>query len=112
MRMVRKKVSSEDADPMLSLGWAYFVESTKYKQHLAKYQEQKETVSHYPFKFFLRLGGVTVLNKKSSCIKHHTVMDANGQFENLATLGLGTIDCIRHDLKCGQAVGDLQTGER
>lgn len=110
--MVRKKVSSEDADPMLSPGWAYFVKSTKYKKHLAKYQEQKETVSHYPFKFFLRPGGLTVLNKKSSCVKHHTVMDANGQFENLAVLGLGTINCIRHDLKHGQAVGDLQADER
>ena len=80
--------------------------------HLAKYQEQKETVSHYPFKFFLRPGGLTVLNKKSSCVKHHTVMDANGQFENLAVLGLGTINYIRHDLKHGQAVGDLQADER
>lgn len=47
MRMVRKKVSSEDADPTLSPGWSYFVETTKYKEHLANYQEQKETVSCY-----------------------------------------------------------------
>lgn len=46
MRMVRKKVSSEDADPTLSPGWSYFVETTKYKEHLANYQEQKETVSN------------------------------------------------------------------
>jgi len=104
MRMVRKKVSSEDADPTLSPGWAYFVESTKYKQHLANYQEQKETVSHYLFKFFVRLGGLTVLNKKSTCVKHHAVTDANGRFENLAASGLGTVDCIRHDLKRGQLV--------
>ena len=47
MRMVRKKVSSKDADPTLSPGWSFFVETTKYKEHLANYQEQKETVSCY-----------------------------------------------------------------
>ena len=51
MQMVRKKVSSEDSDPTLSPGWSYFVETTKYKEHLANYQEQKETVSYYLSKF-------------------------------------------------------------
>ena len=46
MRMVRKKVSNEDRDPTLSPGWSYFIETTKYKTHLANYQEQKETVSY------------------------------------------------------------------
>lgn len=62
MRMVRKKVSSEDADPTLSPGWSYFVEPKKYKEHLAKYQDQKETVSRYLFQFSVRLGELTVLD--------------------------------------------------
>ena len=37
----------DDLDPTLSPGWSYFVETTKYKEHLANYQEQKETVSCY-----------------------------------------------------------------
>jgi hypothetical protein len=45
MRMVRKKVSSEAADPSLSLGWASFCEVTKYHAHLAKYGDQPEEVS-------------------------------------------------------------------
>lgn len=46
-RMVRKKVSSEEADPTLSAGWSYFCEMTKYREHLAKYGDQKEVVSHW-----------------------------------------------------------------
>lgn len=43
-RMVRKKVSSEAADPTLSAGWSYFCETTKYRAHLEKYGSQKEVV--------------------------------------------------------------------
>lgn len=46
-RMVRKKVSSEAADPTLSKGWSYFCEVTKYREHLATYGDQKEVVSVY-----------------------------------------------------------------
>jgi len=45
-RMVRKKVSSEAADPSLSHGWAIFSEVTKYYAHLAKYGDQPEEVSN------------------------------------------------------------------
>lgn len=48
MRLVRRKVSSEKADPTLSPGWAYYCESTKYKEHLDSIGDQKDTVSkHY-----------------------------------------------------------------
>jgi hypothetical protein len=43
--MVRKKVSSEAADPTLSPGWSFFGEVTKYYDHLAKYGDQVEVVS-------------------------------------------------------------------
>lgn len=44
-RMVRKKVSSETADPTLSAGWSYFCEITKYHDIVAKAGEQKKEVS-------------------------------------------------------------------
>lgn len=47
-RMVRKKVSSEMADPTLSKGWSYFCEITKYREHVAKYGDQKEVVCFFP----------------------------------------------------------------
>ncbi|KZP10423.1 hypothetical protein FIBSPDRAFT_758379 [Athelia psychrophila] len=92
-RMVRKKVSSEAADPTFSGGWSYFVEPTKYRDHIAKQGEQKEV--------------------RSTCVKHHTVNDANtGRFSNLASSGIGTVDCARHMFKRPNSVGDLQKGER
>jgi hypothetical protein len=50
-RMVRKKVSSEVADPSLSCGWAYFVEMTKYYEHLAQYGDQVVEVSSFTVLF-------------------------------------------------------------
>lgn len=44
-RMVRKKVSSEEADPTLSPGWSYFVKNDDYQAHLEKFGSQKEVVS-------------------------------------------------------------------
>ncbi|KAF7977625.1 hypothetical protein HWV62_3024 [Athelia sp. TMB] len=91
-RMVRKKVSSEAADPTLSEGWSYFCETTKYREHLAKYGDQKEV--------------------HSTCVKHHAINDANtSRFANLATSGIGTIDCARHMMKRPTSLGDLQKGE-
>lgn len=43
-RMICKKVSSEGADPTLSPGLSYFVEITKYYEHLAQYGDQKDIV--------------------------------------------------------------------
>lgn len=43
--MVRMKVSSEAADPTFSAGLSYFCEMSKYREHLAKYGDQKEIVS-------------------------------------------------------------------
>ncbi|KZP03688.1 hypothetical protein FIBSPDRAFT_915265 [Athelia psychrophila] len=92
-RMVRRKVSSEAADPTLSPGLSYFCEMSKYREHLAKYGDQKET--------------------HSTCVKHHAVGDANtSRFANLAASGIGTIDCTRHMMKRPNSVGKLQKGER
>ena len=44
-RMVRKKVSSEAADPTLSHGWSFFCEVIKYNAHLATAGIQPEQVS-------------------------------------------------------------------
>lgn len=44
-RMVRKKVSSEAADPSLSRGYAYFGEIEKYHSHLEKFSDLPVAVS-------------------------------------------------------------------
>jgi hypothetical protein len=44
-RLQRNKVSSDVKDPGLNAGWAYFVDETLYKTHLASYGDQAEQVS-------------------------------------------------------------------
>ena len=54
MRMVRKKVSSEAADPTLNPGWAYYCETAKYKEHLDSVGDQRNTVSHVTSEKYLK----------------------------------------------------------
>jgi hypothetical protein len=110
--MVRLKVSSESADPSLSHGWSYFVENQAYTEHLAKYGVQVDTVHKFiPFSKIIEL--ICDFEQRSTCVKHHAVKDANkSRSENLSVSGIGTIDCIRHNMKRPCAVGDLQKGEK
>jgi hypothetical protein len=43
-RLKRKKVSSEERDPSLNEGWAFFVEEGPYKKHLEEHWDQKQDV--------------------------------------------------------------------
>ena len=43
-KLKRKKVSSEERDPSLNEGWAFFVEEGPYKEHLEKHWTQKQDV--------------------------------------------------------------------
>ncbi|KIM79183.1 hypothetical protein PILCRDRAFT_10597 [Piloderma croceum F 1598] len=87
----KKKVSSEEADPTLSPGWSYYTEVTKYNDHLATGVEEEV---------------------RSTCVNHHAMKDTNTRrSENLASTGIGTIDCIQHNMKQPCSIGDLQKGE-
>ncbi|KAG1722940.1 uncharacterized protein EDB91DRAFT_1240167 [Suillus paluster] len=92
-RLARKNVSSDKLDPSLSQGWSYFVEERG-------------------FKSFLNEAG-TLPQEKSTCASHSAVNLADTKnARGLATTGVGTVDCARHNLKRPCAVGDLQKGER
>jgi hypothetical protein len=43
-RLKRKAVSSDEVDPGLNTGWAYFVEETKYKKYLSARAGEKQEV--------------------------------------------------------------------
>lgn len=43
-RLKRKATSSEERDPSLGGGWAFFVEEQAYKAHLADNWDQKQLV--------------------------------------------------------------------
>ncbi|KAG1825473.1 uncharacterized protein BJ212DRAFT_1443612 [Suillus subaureus] len=88
-----KAVSSDDIDPGLNAGWAYFVEETKYKNYLSAWSGKKQ--------------------EHSTCVSHNTVNMANTKSAcGLVANGVGTVDCACHEFKLPTGVGDLQKGEK
>ncbi|KAG1759386.1 hypothetical protein EDD22DRAFT_955913 [Suillus occidentalis] len=89
----RKAVSSDDIDPGLNAGWAYFVEETKYRNYLSAWSGEKQECS--------------------TCVSHNAVNMANMKLaRGLAATGVGTVDCAFHEFKLPTEVGDLQKGEK
>ncbi|KAF8155970.1 hypothetical protein B0H34DRAFT_783611 [Crassisporium funariophilum] len=91
-RLKRKKVSSYEADPGLSKGWAYFLPEDEYKS-------------------FLKAFDKLVIQERSTCSNHKAV-DAERATKGLAATGVAAVDCARHDVKRPLAVADLIAGER
>ncbi|KAF7373737.1 hypothetical protein MSAN_00584800 [Mycena sanguinolenta] len=91
-RMKRKQVSSEDADPGLNNGAAFFSEVHTYMEHVRE---------HWDFE-----------QEKSRCVSHDAVNQPDRDSRGTASSGIGTVDCARHNMKRPNGVGDLQKGER
>ncbi|KAF7341809.1 CxC2 domain-containing protein [Mycena sanguinolenta] len=91
-RMKRKQVSSEEADPGLNDGAAFFSEVKAYMEHVRK---------HWDFE-----------QEKSRCVSHDAVNQPDREARGTASSGIGTVDCARHNMKRPNGVGDLQKGER
>ncbi|KAF8577085.1 hypothetical protein K439DRAFT_1649163 [Ramaria rubella] len=89
---VVKSHRSDDADPPLGDSWSYFVQLQKYKEHLAKFENQTEI---------------------STCSNFAAMGQANARHhKGLAITGVGACVCARHQLIRANGVGDLQRGER
>ncbi|KDQ26060.1 hypothetical protein PLEOSDRAFT_169869 [Pleurotus ostreatus PC15] len=84
--------SSDEADPGLVTGLAYFVEPAAYATHLKKYSEQKDT---------------------SNCSGFKTLAAAESKFSaGMRATGVGMCVCSRHEMVRPLGIGDLQKGER
>ncbi|KAH9828984.1 uncharacterized protein C8Q71DRAFT_718824 [Rhodofomes roseus] len=93
-RLKRKEVSTDVADPGLNHGYAYFVEEKAYKSHL-------------------QIHGKVEQKDVNTCNNHDAVKLANMRgIQGIAASGVGTVECVRHDMKRPCSVGDLQKGER
>lgn len=91
-RLKQKDVSSDEADPGLSKGFAYFVNDPLFRKHLAVHKSDKEP--------------------KTTCSRHDTVNLADSDpGQGYAASGIATVECIRHNMKQPTAVCDLQWGE-
>ncbi|KAG1826541.1 hypothetical protein EV424DRAFT_1471591 [Suillus variegatus] len=89
----RKLVSSDNINPSLNAGWSYFVEEMAYKQYLSERGCEPQ--------------------EKSTCVSHNAVNMADIKTSRgLAATGVGTVDCVRHDMKLPNGVGDLQKGKK
>ncbi|KAK0458061.1 uncharacterized protein EV420DRAFT_1620865 [Desarmillaria tabescens] len=94
-RLHRLNVSSNESDPGLNLGYAYFVEETAFHSHLDTF------------------GKAIPEEEKSTCNNHNAVKLANSRGgHGAAATEVGAVVCGRHDMKRPMSVGDLQKGER
>ncbi|KAJ7839042.1 hypothetical protein B0H14DRAFT_3458992 [Mycena olivaceomarginata] len=91
-RMKRRDVSSEEEDPSLGDGVAFFARVEEYMQHLEKHWNLEQ--------------------EKSTCVAHDAVDEPDREARGTASSGIGTVDCARHNMKRPNGVGDLQKGER
>ncbi|KAG1806398.1 uncharacterized protein HD556DRAFT_1428520 [Suillus plorans] len=92
-RLKRKAVSSDERDPSLNAGSAYFVEGCEYKTYLAE--------------------RIAVPQEWSMCVSHNAVNMADTKSSRgLAATGVGTVDCAQYEMKLAHGVGDLQKGEK
>ncbi|KAJ7265087.1 hypothetical protein C8J57DRAFT_1622132 [Mycena rebaudengoi] len=91
-RLKRKDVSSEEKDPGLSPGWAFFCEVGKYMQHVEKHWKEPQ--------------------ERSRCVAHDAVDKPDKESRRTVSSGIAAVDCARHNFKRPNAVGDLQLGER
>ena len=89
----RMNVSNQHRDPGLNHGYAYVVEDSCFWQYLCDYSDR-------------------VPDDKSTCNNHDAIKLANmrGSHGTDAS-GVGSTDCIRHDMKRPVSIGDLQKGE-
>ncbi|KAJ7750618.1 hypothetical protein B0H16DRAFT_1318629 [Mycena metata] len=92
LRLKRKDVSTEEKDPGLGNGWAFFCEVKAYMEHVKKNWNQKQDRSH--------------------CVAHDAVDKPDREARGTASSGIGAVDCARHNMKRPLSVGDLQLGER
>ncbi|KAI6017041.1 hypothetical protein EDC04DRAFT_2870152 [Pisolithus marmoratus] len=77
----------------LSHGWVYFVEDNEYRTFLSEHQLN--------------------VQEKNTCSSHITMNMADSKSnQGLATTGVGSIVCARHNFKCPNGIVDLEKGER
>ncbi|KAG6907526.1 hypothetical protein DXG01_008615 [Tephrocybe rancida] len=93
-RLKRLKTSTDERDPGLNRGYAYFVNDTEFKRYLDTY-------------------GEVIPDDISTCNNHDAIKSASIRGgKGIDASGTGKTECARHDMKRPVSVGDLQKGER
>ncbi len=91
----RFNVSSEDKDPGLSKGLAYFVDTETFHKHLKDFDKR-------------------IIQPPSTCSNHEAAKGdkrSSIRTRDLAASGVGGVVCTRHELKLPLCTVDLRVGE-
>ncbi|KAF8059256.1 hypothetical protein FPV67DRAFT_1675319 [Lyophyllum atratum] len=91
-RLKNRLRSSDEKDPSLQPGLAYFLASDRYLRHVSQYADQDE-ISHC-----VGFAALWLANSKKS--------------KGLRATGVGSVSCSRHQFFRPTGTGDLQKGER
>ncbi|KAJ7720074.1 hypothetical protein B0H14DRAFT_2642814 [Mycena olivaceomarginata] len=86
-----RDVSTEEKDPGLVTGLAFFGEVKKYMAHLDKKLDYKQP--------------------RNTCVAHNAVDQPDREFLGTVSSGIGTINCARHNMKRPLGIGDLEKEE-
>ncbi|KAJ6447669.1 hypothetical protein C8R47DRAFT_999731, partial [Mycena vitilis] len=92
-RLKRKDVSSEEKDPGLGNGYAFYCDVEQYMVHV-------------------RVNWHRTHCDRSHCVAHDAVDKPDRESRGTASSGIGAVDYARHNMKRPLAVGNLQLGER
>ncbi|KAK0499303.1 hypothetical protein EDD18DRAFT_1460281 [Armillaria luteobubalina] len=91
-RLKRNNVSSDEQDPGLNAGYAYFVENQAFKNYLQKYSD-------------------LLPEETNTCNNHDAIKLAQLCGKGTAVSGVGAVVCAQHDMRRPLSVVDLQKGE-
>ncbi|KAK0490084.1 hypothetical protein EDD18DRAFT_1465849 [Armillaria luteobubalina] len=91
-RLKHNNVSSDEQDPGLNAGYAYFVENQAFKNYLQKYSD-------------------LLPEETNTCNNHNAIKLAQLRGKGTAVSGVGAVVCARHDMRRPLSVVDLQKGE-
>ena len=97
-------------DVILSPGWAYYVEASKYTAHADACDSRKEEVCSSEDSNATRLN--TYLHQNNTCsAEHKAILNADRRREGYLASGVGAVLCARHALVRKNGAGDLPKGE-
>ncbi|KAK0502003.1 hypothetical protein EDD18DRAFT_1346562 [Armillaria luteobubalina] len=91
-RLKCNNVSSDEQDPGLNAGYAYFVKNQAFKNYLQKYSD-------------------LLPEETNTCNNHDVIKLAQLCGKGTAVSGVGAVVCAWHDMHCPLSVVDLQKGK-
>ncbi len=98
-------------DIPLASGWAYYVEESRYHEHLKARSGDKQDVCCLPSTINVQIDD-PMLQENTCSAEHNAIAKAGLRKEGYIASGVGAVLCARHAMVRPNGTGDLQLGER